>query len=129
MKHISQQMISMDLRGPVLRRYRAQIKDRLRRPGLTKDEHAQLHRQLKLVGEPKVYSDSEPPPPGAIDPGPMPPVEIELDLDNASYDSLSPHAHSRLYLYARQEGLDVKAGDTKAQVINLILRSIQGEKP
>jgi hypothetical protein len=84
---------------------------------------------LEILGKPKVYTNSGPPQPGAIDPGPMPAVEIEIDLDSATHDSLSTILHSRLYLYARQEGLEVSPGDTKAQIVTTILGSSQGENP
>lgn len=129
MKHLSQQMIGMDLRTPHIQRYRRILGDLLRRPGLTAAERENHQRSLDLLGKPKVYSNSEPPPPGAIDPGPMPAVEIELDLDSATHDSLSTIPHSRLYLYARQEGLEVNPGDTKAQIVTAILGFSQGENP
>lgn len=129
MKHLSQQMIEMELRAPHLQRYRRELQVALRKPGLTTGERELFQSQLVRVGAPKVYDSSEPSQPGALDPGPMPPVVLELDLEAASFDSLSTIPHSRLYLYARQEGLEVDPGDTKAQVVKTILGSIQGENP
>lgn len=129
MKHLSQQMIGMDLRAPYIQRYRRQLQELLRQPGLTEAERENFQKKLDFVGKPKVYSDSEPPKPGAIDPGPMPLVELELDVGSATFDSLSVMPHSRLYLYARQEGLEVNPGDTKAQIVTTILGSSQGDNP
>ena len=127
MKHLSQQMIGMELRAPHLQRYRRELQTALRKPGLTAPERERYQQYLALVGQPKVYSSSESPQPGALDPGPMPVVALELDLENATVDSLSILPHSRLYLYARQEGLEINPGDTKAQIVKTILGSSQGE--
>ena len=82
---------------------------------------------LETVGEPKVYSLDEAPAPGSRDPGPMPQVDIQIDLDEATHDSLSAIPHSQLYLYVRQQGLEVKPGDTKATIVSMILAEPQGE--
>jgi hypothetical protein len=120
-------MIGMDLRGPHIQRFRRRLKRELVRPGLTNEERGRVERTLENAGAPKIYSLDEPPPPGAVDPGPMPPVEIELDLDGATHTTLSALPHSRLYLYARQQGLDVNPGDTKATIVETILADPQGE--
>ncbi|HUW59284.1 MAG TPA: hypothetical protein VMZ92_21805 [Planctomycetota bacterium] len=119
----------MDLRGPHIQRYRRKLKRELLRPDLSSETRGRLHQALARVGEPKVYSLDEPPPPGAVDPGPMPPVEIEIDLTEATHDSLSALPHSQLYLYVRQQGLEVKPGDTKVTIISTILADRQGENP
>jgi hypothetical protein len=128
-KHLSQQMIGMDLRGAHIQRFRRRLKREIIRPGLSSDERGRLERTLEGVGQPKVYSLDEPPPPGALDPGPMPPVEIALALEDAPYDSVSALPHSRLYLYARQQGLEVNPGDTKATIVSTVLADLQGGDP
>lgn len=84
---------------------------------------------LGTLGEPKEYKWDDMPPPGGIDPGPMPLIDIELDLDEATFSTLSSQPHSRLYRFARQEGLDTKPGDTKAVIVKTILVAYQGENP
>lgn len=122
MKHLSQQMLSDALRKPYLDRMRSTLRERLRRPGISTEERAYLQTELAKVGAPKVYSAEEPSPPGAIDPGPMPVVPIQIDLANATHDSLSALPHTRLYLYAVQQGLEVHASDTKALIILKLLK-------
>lgn len=129
MKHFSQQMIGMDLRSPHIQRGRRRIQRELRRPGLSSDERDRLGRDLKTFGLPKVYSFDEPPKPGSLDPGPMPQVDVEIDVDGGTYDSIASLPHTRLYMYARQQGLEVNPGDTKAQIVKTILATIQGENP
>ena len=128
MKHLSQQMLGTELRKPYLQRYRRQIQDALRRPGVSAEERQNYQLILDHLGEPKVYSVTDTPTPGALHPGPMP-VDIEIDLDGATLETLSSIAHSRLYLYARQEGLEVQPGDTKVQIVKAILATVEGETP
>ena len=82
--------------------------------------------ELARLGQPKIYRAEATPPPGALDPGPMPRPDIELDLETATVESLSATPHTRLYLYARQQGLEVNPADTKVQTIGKILDAIQG---
>jgi len=119
----------MELRRPHLQRYRRRLQREIVRPGLSNEERRRLQQTLQRTGAPKIYSLNEPPPPGALDPGPMPAVEIEIDLDGADHDSLSALPHSRLYLFARQQGLDVNPGDTKVTIVSTILAHAQGEDP
>jgi len=126
MKHLSQQMIDSEIRKPHLQRYQKDLRAVLRRPGLTAEERGCFSRRLALSGKPKVYDPSETPRPGALNPGPMPPAGLEFDLESASADSLSTISHTRLYLYAQQEGLKVDPSDTKAQIIKTILESNEG---
>lgn len=107
---------------------RRKIQERLRLPGLPATERDMLRGVLERLGKPKEYKWDEVPQPGAIDPGPMPVVDIELDLDDATFETLSSLPHSRLFLFAQQEGLEVKPGDTKARIVKLILDSHQGEE-
>jgi hypothetical protein len=124
-------MISMELRKPHIQRQRRKLQEMLRRPGLPSTDREFARKALESLGAPKVYSADEPPQPGAIDPGPMPVVdiELELELDDMTYDSLTTLPHSRLYLYAQQEGLDIKPGDTKAVIVKTILAAQQGDEP
>jgi len=98
-------------------------------PGLKATERDRLRVFLTGLGKPKDYKWDEEPQPGAIDPGPMPAVTIEVDLDGATFETLAALPHSRLYLYANQEELDIKPGDTKAVIVKAILTAIQGENP
>lgn len=125
MKHLSQQMLTMEVRRSALERYRHQLREQLRRPGLSAEERSRLQRALATAGSPKIYDASEPPAPGSIDPGPMPAKPIEIDLATATHDSLSSFTHARLYLYAIQHGLDVNSGETKAQIAEAILAYAQ----
>lgn len=118
-------MLTMELRRSSLERYRQQLRDQLRSPGLSIEERSRLQRALATAGRPKIYDASEPPVPGSIDPGPMPAKPIEIDLATANHDSLSRYTHTRLYLYATQHGLDVNSGDTKAQIAAAILAHAQ----
>ena len=128
MKHLAQNMISIELRAPYLKRREKQIKEALRRPGISAEERKLLLQFLDMLGKPKEYSEGEEPPPGAIDPGPMPPVEIKLEVEEMNFENLSTILHSKLYLYAQQEGLEVKPGDTKAVIVQTILTATQGEE-
>jgi len=125
-KHLTQQMISTDLRKPFIQKRRRKLQQLLRQPGLSATERDRFRAQLDGLGKPKVYKWDEPQP-GAIDPGPMPVVAIELDLDDATFETLSKQPHSRLFLFAQQQGLEIKPGETKAKVINTILAAHQGE--
>jgi len=129
MKHLSQQMIGMDLRSPHIQRWRRKVQREMRRPGLSGDERDRLRRFLQTLGQPKVYSFNEPPQPGSLDPGPMPQADVEIDVDGATYDSIAALPHTRLYMYARQHGLETNPGDTKAQIVKTILATIQGGNP
>ena len=126
MKHFSQQMIGIELRSPYLQQWRRKLQRELRRPGLSSDERDRLGRSLKTSGKPKVYSFDEPPQPGSLDPGPMPQEDVEIDAEGATYNSLSTLPHTRLYMYARQHGLAVNPGATKAEIVRMILADIQG---
>lgn len=126
MKHLSQQMISMELRRPHLRRWRRTLQRRMSSPGLTSDSRRVLEREIRSVGEPKIYDADDPPPVGALHPGERPPVR--LDLDGATHETLAGVPHTSLYLYALQNDLEVVPGDTKAQVIKKILSHAQGER-
>jgi len=128
MKHLAQNMISIELRAPYLKRQEKRLKEALRRPGIRAEERTLLLQLLDRLGKPKEYLEDESPPPGAIDPGPMPPVEIELDLDEMNFENLSTIPHAKLYLYAQQKGLEVKPGDTKAVIVKTILTATQGEE-
>jgi hypothetical protein len=101
----------------------------MRQPGLAATEREFFQKMLEHLGKPKEYEWDETPQPGAIDPGPMPVVDIELELEDATFETLSTLPHSRLYLYAYQEGLEVKPGDTKAVIVKAILAAHQGEEP
>ena len=127
MKHLSQQMLSMELRRPFLDRHRQYLREVLRRPGLSAGERLRLSQELTTAGSPKDY-DTEPQP-GAVDPGPMPVTPIAIDLAEATHDSLATLSHARLFLFATQQNIDVRHGNTKAQVIEAILGSVQGETP
>lgn len=129
MKHLSQQMIGMDLRGPQIQRARRRLQREMQRPALSAEQRERLNHYLENLGKPKVYSFDEPPKPGALDPGPMPQPAVEIDVGTATYDSISSLPHTRLYMYARQHGLQVNPGDTKAQIVKAILADIQGENP
>lgn len=129
MKHLSQQMLSMDLRRTSLEGYRRRLREQLRHPGLSADERVRLQRLVAASGNPKIYDASESPAPGAIDPGPMPAKPIEIDLATATHDSLSRFSHTRLYTYATQHGLDVSSGKTKAEIVETILASAERGRP
>lgn len=88
-----------------------------------------MQEHLASLGQPKQYDLDTEPQPGAIHPGLMPVVDIELELENMTFENLSRLPHSRLYLYACQEDLDVAPGNTKAVIVKTILASFQGEKP
>lgn len=126
MKHLSQQMISMEMRRPHIRRLRRRLQRTLSQPGLNPEQRRMYERQLNGLGEPKVYDADDPPPPGARHPGGRPPVK--LDVEEATHESLAAVPHTTLYLYALQHDLEVVPGDTKAQVVNKILSNAQGEE-
>lgn len=125
MRHLSQQMISMEVRKPYLHRYKRKLREALQNPGLSATERELVKKKYDEAGQPKVYDAEAPPAPGALDPGPMPQPPIELD--SSSRESLSAESHTRLFLYARQLGLEAQPNNTKAQVINSILSYQQGE--
>lgn len=129
MRHLSQQMIGMDLRSPHLQRQRRRLRRELQRVDLGGKERRRLEQMFHRVGEPRVYSLDEPPPPGALDPGPMPNIRVEVDVEGATHDTLDAYPHARLYLYARDRGLEVRPGDTKATIVQAILAASQGEDP
>lgn len=110
-----------------MQQYRRKLREHARQPGLTPDERQRVTRMLGELDKPKQYRPDDPPQPGALDPGPMPPAGIDLGSDSSTFESLSKHTHSRLYLYAIQEGLNVNPGDTKAKIVQTILDQEQGE--
>lgn len=126
MKHLSQQMLQMELRRPHLRRMRARVTEMLRRPGISPEEATTLRARLEVSGSPKHYG-SESISAAAIDPGPMPspPVELKPDL---TFSLLANLPHARLYSYATQQGLDVRPNYTKAQIATTVWAHFQGEK-
>lgn len=127
MKHLSQQMISMEMRRPHLRHMRRRLQQKLGSPGLSSDQRRVLERELHGVGAPKVYDVDDPPPPGALRGGERSP--IELDLEGATHETLAAVPHTTLYLYALQHDLEVLPGDTKAQVASAIWDHVKGEEP
>lgn len=126
MKHISQQMLSMELRRPHLRRWRRRLNRILSSPGLSDDRRRVIEREIHGVGQPKVYDADDPPTPGALQGGTRP--TVHLDLQNATHETLSSVPHTTLYLYALQHDLEVATGDTKAQVVSAILNHREGEQ-
>jgi hypothetical protein len=129
MKHLSQQMIASDVRRPHLRRYRKSLLRRLSSGNLSDDVRRVLERDLQNLGKPKTYDPNDPPPPGALRGGRSPLVDLGVDAEDATFESLSKFPHTRLYLYALQKDLEVRSGDTKAQVVDTILRHLTGEEP
>lgn len=127
MKHVSQQMISMELRRPYLKRRRRQLQRQMRHPGLDPEARRRIEREIHNLGDPKVYSADDPPPPGAMFPGPMPAAEIDIPPDS-SIEQLSAIPHTRLYLYALKRDLDVHPGNTKIQVAKAVLDHLRGEE-
>lgn len=126
MRHLSQQMLTEEIRRPHLKRHRRRLQRALQDLTLGPETRKRFMAELAGLGKPKVYDASEPPLPGALNPGPMPQPAIELDLETSTIESLSAIPHTRLYLYALQEGLEVNPGDTKVQTIKTILDAIQG---
>lgn len=127
MRHVSQQMISLEVRRPHLKRRRRVLQKQLRNPGADMETRRRIERQIRNLGEPKVYSADDPPPPGAIDPGPMPIGDVEMPSD-PSHETLSAMPHTQLYLFAVQQGLEVHSGNTKVQVIETILKHLRREQ-
>lgn len=126
MKHLAQHMLSESLRRPYLDKAKVAIREQLRHPGLYETERSRLLQRLASLGHPKVYEANPSPVPGAIDPGPLPPKNIFIDVANATYSTLSALPHTRLYLYATQQRLNVHSTDTKDQVILALLEHAQG---
>jgi hypothetical protein len=120
-------MVSMEIRRPYLRKYRRYLHRKLASPNLSSDQRKVLERELNGLGQPKVYDADDPPSVGSIRGG-APVVKLDVGSD-LTRESLSKQPHSKLYLYALQQDLEVHPGDTKAQVIETILRHIQGDKP
>lgn len=127
MKHLSQQMLAVEMRRPYLRSHRKRLHRALATPGISPERRRVLERELNNLGKPKVYDPDDPPLPGALNGGPRPSVQLQLD-SNSSRDVLLALPHSQLYLYALQHDLEVHPGDTKAQVVSTILRQLQGEQ-
>lgn len=126
MKHVSQQMISVEVRRPYLRKHRRRLQKALSSPGLSADQRRVLERDLRNVGDPKVYDADDPPRSGALRGGDAGPVQ--LDLEGASHETLAAVPHTTLYLYALQQDLKVSPGNTKAQVVSTILAHVKGEQ-
>jgi hypothetical protein len=125
MKHISQQMLTMDVRRPHLDSYRKSLRASLSRSDLSVEEMNRLRRELRDLGRPKVYAAQEPPAWG-IDSGPMP--EAPLDLDHVTADDLLAFPHQRLRRVADRHAVVLEPGDTKALIIQKILAA-KGKKP
>lgn len=126
MRHIAQSMISMEVRQPYLKRYKRKLRESLQNPGLSGSERAHVQEKFDNAGKPRVYDAKASPSPGAIDPGPMPQPPIQIP--DLSRDALALETHTRLFLFARQLGLEVQPNNTKAQVIEVILGRNQGEE-
>lgn len=125
MKHLSQQMLSTELRQPHLRKRRRELRQSLSSPSLTEERRRVVRRDLENIGKPKIYDDTDPAPVGALpnpDSGP-----VVLDLEDVSHDTLVQIAHTTLFTYALQQGLPVLPGNTKAQIVTTILANTKGE--
>lgn len=127
MRHVSQQMISLEVRRPYLKQRRRALQKQLRNPGVDAETRRRIEGQIGKLGEPKIYSADDPPPPGAINPGPMPVGDVQLPPD-PSHETLSAMPHTRLYLFAVQRDLEVHPGNTKVQVIETILSHLRREQ-
>lgn len=127
MKHLSQQMLAVEVRRPHLRSHRRRLQRALATPGISPERRRAIERDLNNLGKPKVYDPDDPPEPGALNGGPRPPVQIQLD-SNSTRETLLSIPHTKLYLYALQHDFDVHPGDTKAKVVDTILRHLQGEQ-
>lgn len=129
MHHLSQQMLSIEVRRPHQASYKRKLQRLLQTPGLTAELRAMYQSDLDMIGEPKVYLRGAPAPPGAIASGPMPEDLIAIDFDSATEETLGKELQTILVRHAIQLGLDVQTTASKAQVIALLLAHAQGENP
>jgi hypothetical protein len=63
--------------------------------------------------------------PWAISPGPMSDEPPEIDFSTATTSSLTTQLHTNLVRHAHKLGIDVPNAATKAQVIKMILDSLE----
>lgn len=124
MHHLRQSDIAVELRQPHIRAERRRIQEALRYGGHSEQHRRYLEYQLSILGKPRVYSDDTiPRPPGAIELG-EPPVEVELE--GATYESLSTFRFTDLHRKAQDLGVEVPTPTTKAKIITILLDT---EKP
>lgn len=122
MHHLSQQDIEPKVRRPHQIRWKRELALALQSPGLPEPQRRLLQERLANVGKPKTYRATDPPPPGALDPGPIKkaplPDTFDFDLDRESLSQV-PLSKLRKYVELHQIGLD--PASTKAQVIHAII--------
>jgi len=122
-RHIGQQGIDPKLRRPCLQRWRQELRIALQNPALPPEQRKLLEERLARAGQPKIYRASDPAPPGAIDPGPLPrsspPVQVEIG--DLSYEALAQKHKVVLLAYAAANDIELEPASTKAQVIQAIL--------
>jgi hypothetical protein len=123
MHHLSQQHIELKVRRPHLVRYKAQLVAALRDPGLSEAQVQRVRNTLAGLGKPKIYSAEAVSPRGAVNPGPIPKRSLQARVEIHSFDReyLFGLPASTLALYAKQQGLEVKASDPKATLVAAIL--------
>jgi len=125
MHHLSQQHIDMKVRRPYLVRYKAQLVEALRDPGLSEAQVGRVRNSLTRLGKPKIYSAEAISPRGAVNPGPIPKRSLQARVEIHSFDReyLFGLPASTLALYAKQERLEIKASDPKATLVAAILQN------
>jgi len=128
MHHVSQQMLSIEVRSPHQARFKRRIQRLLQTPGLSAEARVNYKKILDAVGEPKVYDRNGEAPPGAIDPGPMSVGPPAIDFASATEDSLGKVLHTDLVRHAILLDVDVPKTASKAQLIRLLLAQAKGEK-
>jgi len=125
MHHLSQQHIDMKVRRPHLARFKKQLIESLRDPGLSAEQVQMIRSRLERLGKPKEYREGTTPP-GGLNPGPIPKrpsKEIAVEIGTFTNDYLFGLPHSTLARYCKQEGLEVRMTDPKATLVAAILNS------
>lgn len=118
MKHIRQQDIADRIKSPHRKAERKRLLQALREGGHTEAQKRYLEDRLSNLDAPRVYSTQPITPPWAIEL----PKEVRVDLQGATFESLTEYRITDLLKKATTLGMTFSANPTKAQVIKALLQ-------
>ncbi len=118
MHHLTQQDIDPKLRRPHVARYKRQLAETLHNPAVGDAHRRVVLERLSHIHEGRRYRVGDPPPPGALDPGPVA-SKSHLSIDQLSIEELQKIPTWGLRAHGKARGIDL-AGLTKAQMIEAL---------
>lgn len=127
MRHLRQSDIDLKLRRPHLTRWKQELAAAVAHPGTPPEHREYAARRLRGLGRPRIYSEDDPAPLGAIriEAPTEAPVASQVVLNSFDTTSLMQTQRSTLLAWAAQQGLEIEPTATKA----VIVQAIQENKP